>query len=109
MNKLIRPAKQALAKKYGYKNVSVKNGRGTAWGWVEVSVSTKKPITSCDGIHTGWDTCYTCQEASRNIEHEASRIMYAAWQKEGLKPYTYTQDDGYGSERDDVLISVHYI
>lgn len=50
MNQLIKPAKKALASRFGYKNVSVKNGKGTAWGWVECKITTTKPIESeCTG------------------------------------------------------------
>ncbi len=46
-NKLIAPAKKALAQKYGYKNVSVRNGQGTAWGWVECSIDVPTPPMKC--------------------------------------------------------------
>jgi hypothetical protein len=88
-NPLIKPAKEALAKVYGYKNVSVRNGCGTASGWVEVSITTKKVV----GV---------------SVREEAWKIMYAAWEKEGLKPYNYAADDGEGSTRDCVLVDVTY-
>lgn len=109
MNQLIRPAKKALSEKYGYKNVTVRNGQGTAWGWVECRIDVKKPETNCTKAHTPWDTCYTCQDARRAISNEAEALMYKAWQKEGLKPYTYLTDDGIGTDRNEVLIDVNYI
>lgn len=108
MNKLIKPAKIALAKKYGYKNVSVKNGQGTAWGWVEVSIETYQPMP-CTQFCKGWEHTYTCQDARRSVTNEAREIMYKAWQEAGLKPYTYSSDDGYGTERDCTLIDVNYL
>ena len=108
MNKLIRPAKQALARKYGYQNVSVKNGTGTAWGWVHVSIKTAKPIVECRGDEA-YMLCSIHREAERTILSEAREIMHKAWQSEGLKPYSYTVDDGYGSESEEVRIDVNYL
>lgn len=108
MNKLIKPAKKALAKKYGYSNVSVKNGTGTAWGWVEVSITTTKPAVECLGDEE-YRMCSNCREAYSSITKEARAIMEEAWKAEGLTANTYTSDDGYGTERDEVLIDVTYI
>jgi len=35
--------KKALAREFGYKNVSVRDGRGTATGWVNVKIRIPKP------------------------------------------------------------------
>lgn len=112
MNPLIKPAKAALAKKYGYKNVAVRNGQGTAWGWVEVKISAPKPKVDCrknyGGECGGYGLCMACRDAQHAITNEARQIIHKAWQVVGLKPYTYTSDDGYGSERGCVLIDVTY-
>jgi len=78
MNKLIRPIKKALAQKYGYKNVSVKNGSGTAWGWVEARIKINEPKDK--------------GEADK-IYEEATRISREALKKEGLEFYTYGIND----------------
>lgn len=85
MNNLIKPAKQALAQEFGHKNVSVKNGTGTSWGWVVVRITTDK---------------------EEEIRDRAMGIMKKAWEEEGLKPYTFTSDSGYDNELECVLISV---
>jgi len=108
MNILIKPAKKVLSDKYGARNVSVRNGRGTASGWVEVSITTKRPEPACGREHNVYELCYTCSDALRAVSNEAEKIMYAAWDKEGVKPYTYATDY---SDKDSscVMISVNYI
>jgi len=93
MNKLIKPIKKALAKKYGYKNVSVKNGKGTAWGWVEASIKIDEPKD---------------RDEAYRIRKEAEEIARETLKKEGLKFYTYCSDDGYGSDRECFLLDLNY-
>jgi len=73
--------KKALAEKYGYKNISVRNGSGTAWGWVEVSI--------------------TVEGATEGVEKEAEAIIHNT----GVKLYTYSRD--YGDDGECLLIGVH--
>ena len=100
MNKLTPVVKKALAQKYGYKNVSVKNGRGTAWGWVEASINTGKLPT---------DRQFTQEERKleREIEIEARAIAREALKSAGLSFYTYSSDDGYGTESEEFLIQIN--
>jgi hypothetical protein len=107
MNKLIAPAKKALAEKYGFRNVSVRNGQGTAWGWVEVSITIDKPANFSMLDENGFYS-RECRGNMDTISREAKQIMSKAWDKLGLKPYTYCSDDGYNSEKDDVLIDIKY-
>lgn len=109
MNQLIKPAKTALAKRYGYKNVSVKNGRGTAWGWVEVKINTQRPAQlPCVGDINHF-YCSNCVENNNITRNEARTIMHNAWRAEGLEPYHYTVDDSYNTQSEEVLIDVNYI
>lgn len=107
MNLLIKPAKQVLAKRYGHMNVSVTNGTGTAWGWVRVRIIAHKAL-KCTGDTNGF-YCNNCKENNRAVEREARELMRNEWAKLGLKAYTYASDDGYDTERDEVLISVDYV
>jgi len=75
-NKLIRPIKKALAKEYGYKNVSVVNGSGTAWGWVDATITVDKNDTT-----------------DSEIIENATTIAREALRKNGLKFYTYGIND----------------
>lgn len=86
-NPLIKPIKKALSEIYGYKNVSVRNRSGTAWGWVEIEVTTD--------YEDHWDK-------SREVENQAIEAL----KKENLKPYTYCSDDGYNTESYEMLVSL---
>lgn len=93
MNPLIKPIKKALAARYGYKNVSVKNGSGTAWGWVEALVTVEGEES---------------REASQAVGREAEEIAYKAVKEAGLEFYTYSSDDGYGEDRSCFLLHVSF-
>ena len=108
MNKLIKPIKKALAKEYGYKNVSVKNGSGTAWGWVDINIKADKPKDcTCSDMPNQWAYCKTCKETVNKISENALNISREALKREDLAFYTYSSDDGYGSEREDCIIQVN--
>ena len=92
-NELIRPIKRALAKEYGFKNVSVKNGSGTAWGWVDISIKINKPKDDA---------------TDSEIEKNVMNIAREALRMNGLKFYTYCADDGYGTEQEEVLLRLDY-
>lgn len=72
--------KKALADRFGFKNVSVRNATGTAWGWVEVNIYV-------EGETAG-------------LREEAEKIIKAT----GVKLYTYTDDMGY--DHDELLVQV---
>ena len=110
-NKLIKPIKKALAAKYGYKNVNVKNGRGTAWGWVEAKIKVKKPEQCHCGENNLIGYCDYCKSDNERhkIRAEAEIIATQAIQKENLSFYTYCSDDGYNTERNNFLLRVEYI
>lgn len=107
MNNLVKPIKTALAKKYGYKNVSVKNGRGTAWGWVEAVIKALRPVScTCSPVST---YCQSCREILNAVSNEAREIAKESLRKENLKFYTYSSDDGYDTEREQFLVQVNII
>lgn len=89
-NQLIKPVKKAMAKKYGFKNVSVRNGEGTAWGWVHITLNNQV-------------------RDDRDIYTEALRIAKQSLVDEGLKAYTFCSDSGYNDEVDEILVQVNYI
>ena len=59
----------------GYKGVKVGHGKGTAWGWLHVSVCTHRPMGCyCTLNQYGqWDRCHYCknkwQEEYSKIEN----------------------------------------
>lgn len=84
----VQVIKAALSKEFGFKNVSVAKGKGTAGGWVYVTVQGLKDIT--------------VQKAHDRIEE----ISKAAIVEAGLKLNTYYSDDGFGGSIDCLLIQV---
>lgn len=105
MNTLIKPAKTILAKRFGYKNVSVNNGTDSAWGWVRIKVLVDKP-TNCLGESPF--TCKVCRENNNKITSEVYNLVGKEWKRLGLKPSTYTSDDGYNTEMSEVLVNIEY-
>ena len=104
MNILIKPVKTALVRKYGFKNVSVKNGKGTAWGWVDARITVLKPkMCQCK---EGEVYCQECKNTINQVSQEALKIGHEAVKNAGLKFYTYTSGDGYGSESSEFLVQV---
>ena len=107
MNTRVKPIKKALAKKYGFKNVSVKNGEGTAWGWVRAKIETNKPSDcSCSPNET---YCQSCRNKINETSREAEGIAFEALRKENLKFYTYSSDDGYGTETSEFILQVNLV
>lgn len=107
MNNLVKPIKSALSKEYGYKNVSVKNGRGTAWGWVEASISLPKPIDCGCSINEHY--CQSCKDKVNKITKEGTEIAREALKKDNLSFHTYCSDDGFGTDREEFLLQINLI
>ena len=111
--KITTIVKQALAKKYGHKNVQVRRGTGTAYGWVEARIMVDKKAPSCDNCRqvNGYviDRCYHCSNEYSEIGQEARRIAYSAMKAANKSFYTYTSDDGYGSAHSEFLLQVEYL
>lgn len=74
----LKAVKQALAKNFGYQNVSVNAGRGTASGWIEITVNVHK---------------YQ-KEENENLRAYIETIV----RKTGVKIYKYTDDMNYDHE-----------
>jgi hypothetical protein len=98
-------AKKALSKRYGHKNVSVKNGTGTAWGWLHVNIKYPK-ASPCTCEHNQWgiikycDSCKNTMHAEKKLAHAIVREALAS---ENKKLYTYTDDGGYGDHNEMLL------
>lgn len=94
--------KKALINHYGKNRIlSVRHGRGTAAGWIEVDMLINKPTTcTCDkGFY-----CYECKKAMRDADNNATKII----KQTGVELSTYTDDMGYG-DHDCILINVRFI
>lgn len=98
--------KTALAERFGFKNVSVKRGRGTASGWVDAKVEIERPHDCFCKENEPY--CSRCKEQLRDVNDEARKRVYDAMQKAGVKFSTYYSDDGYNTERDCFLLHINF-
>jgi hypothetical protein len=102
-NPLIAPVKKYLVKN-GFKGISVKNGQGTAWGWVKIDHEIDRPKNcTCVG---NYPYCEHCREAINKTSDKIKTASSLAVKIAGLKFYTYTSDDGIGYENDEILVQV---
>ena len=106
MNKLCAPIKKALVAKFGRENVTVRNGSGTAWGWVEIGLQVSEPLNCV--CKPGDCYCPACREAIGSITKEAYKLIHEALNSAGLKPYTYCADDGYNTDSEEILLDVKF-
>jgi hypothetical protein len=74
----LKTVKQALAKEFGFKNVSVIGGKGTAYGWIEVTVNVHK---------------YQ-KDQNENLSAYVETIV----RRTGVKMFKYTDDMDYTHE-----------
>jgi hypothetical protein len=66
--------KDFLAKK-GYRNIRVDHGKGTAWGWLHVYVTTNKPGNCfCDTHKNQWGQSETCPYCRTYWQEEYRKI-----------------------------------
>jgi len=109
--------KKILATKYGYKNVSVKRGRGTAHTWVEILIKVKNPCSK-PVEQACWD-CGKCEVTNCSLENRSWRgsarqlltTKTAQEARELLKNIqfsTYTVGGGYNTENDCVNIQIDF-
>ena len=68
-----KQVKAILSKQYGRANVSVKGGRGTAYGWCEVYITIPRP-KACTCEPEGF-YCRVCKDAMNGISSEAERML----------------------------------
>ncbi len=82
--------KEALSKVYGYKNVSVRRGSGTACWWTNIRVRLDYADRK--------DYLEKCQE----VEKQAIEALEAR----GQTPSTFWVDDGYGTEDYAIIVNL---
>jgi len=89
-----KQVKKVLSNAYGHKNVSVRNGQGTAWGWCDISIkTTKSDKCSCNGFY-----CQACKDKMNATSQEAEQLL------QGIEFYNYTDD--MGSRNTELIIQV---
>lgn len=95
-NKLI---KKALAAEFGYKNVSVKGDRGTAYGWVDIKIKVKKTHRECDWL------CPLCRDERWRVRDKVWKIL----KETGLDKELSTYYDDMNCERKECIIRVELV
>jgi predicted sugar kinase len=94
-NRLI---KKDLAKIFGYKNVSVQGDRGTAYGWIDITIKQPKPhIEECNF------NCPICNKKEEEIREQVKEVL-----KKYENELSYYYDD-FGEKRAEVIIRVDFI
>jgi len=97
--------KKALAKEFGFKNVSVRGARGTAYGWVIIRIKAKKP-DDCQCRSSIWPSvcgvCMSCHGKRLRIEQRAWGILKMTGLEEKLDIY-YTD---MGEKRKECIVEV---
>jgi hypothetical protein len=68
-----KQVKTILSNKYGKGNVSVKGGRGTAYGWCEVYITIPRP-KACTCEPEGF-YCQVCKDAMNGKCEEAESLL----------------------------------
>ena len=97
-----RQIKKALAEEFGYKNVSVKGDRGTAYGWVNIKIVAKKP--EGEDCNPG-DPYWKCEKTREKIDQIKKRV----WQilkETGLDRYLFSFYDDMLGKQPEVIIDV---
>lgn len=94
-NRLI---KKALRK--AFLNVSVRGDRGTAYGWVNIRITEKKPHNEdCD-----WH-CPTCSDKREQIRRRVWEIL----KETGLIHHLYKYTDDMGDTREECIVEVFLV
>ena len=96
-----RAIKKALSREFGAKNVRVRGGRGTAYGWVDVTVTIPVDFQVSDGM-------YYTEKAKVVMDQTRSRVIQilkreGLWDQLGI----WYDDDPNATERKEIIIDVN--
>ncbi len=98
--------KTALGKKYPDLSFSVVKGKGTASGWIEIGVEVPRPTAcSCGGAYP---RCAPCRDTAEHLHLEIEREVSSSLEAEGMELSYYCSDDGFGSDRAELLIHIDF-
>lgn len=82
--------KATLAERFGYKNVSVTKGTGTASGWIRATIEVEKPHDCyCKPFEV---YCSRCKELMQSVGKEARERLYTGMGEAGASFTTYYGD-----------------
>lgn len=107
-NRLINAAIKRNLTAAGYKNVSVRQARGTASGWKDIVVIGRKHAGQCDTARSaGFRVdCAQCHETTRTQYNECQKIAADTIRACGETVNTFCSDDGFGTDRECINVSV---
>jgi len=94
--------KEVLAREFGYKNVRVRGERGTAYGWVNIYITAKKPHKGECKNKGFYGLCDECRAKIEEVKKKAWEIL----EREGLTKELYTWYDDFGNKNYECAISV---
>jgi len=96
-----RAIKKVLSREFGRGNVKVRGGRGTAYGWVDVSVTIPVDFQVSNGL-------YYTEKAKEVMDQTRSRIIQLL-EREGLWDQLgiWYDDDPNSTERKQIIIDVN--
>jgi len=95
--------KKVLAKEFGFRNVRVKGDRGTAYGWVNIYVTTRKPHKGeCEPLFVFGGVCDEC----RRVRDETERRVWQILRETGLYDELGVYYDDFGDKRTECIVTV---
>jgi hypothetical protein len=105
-----RAIKKALSKVFGRENVSVRGDRGTAYGWVDITIKVKDPCNGFD-IHTSNDMSRIneCIRERDKIRDEIRKKVWRILEETGLDKGLYTYYDDMNQRRYRCGINVEFL
>lgn len=95
--------KSKLSFLFGAKNVSVTNGKGTAWGWCHININVNKEqyniACTCNDNEPGY--CDPCAKLYRKIEDTAQKAI------SNIEFFNYSDDMNYNHQ--EVITQIHLV
>jgi len=88
-----RKIKKVLAEVFGYKNVRVRGGRGTAYGWVDITIRVRRDPS----------------KHPLEQEDEVKALVWNILRATGLYDELYTYYDDMGEARKECIVSVELL
>lgn len=95
-----RNIKKALQQEFPRYKISIRNGRGTAYGWKEIRIDTDIPEKLDENGFLRYN-----EEEKKQFE-EIRRMANAIIKVVGKRIGKYYADDGYNTEDDEVLLTI---
>jgi len=95
-----RAIKKALARVFGVENVRVRGDRGSAYGWVDITITQPKP-------HNG-ECDWRCQECAR-VRDEVKTRVWQILRETGLINELFTYWDDMNERRYECIVEVRLV